>query len=386
MAGADIAAQGVIVDVLSSDTAEFQQYVLGSAVSLARPGAAMVEAVESAFMRSGEREFAHTLGRLLRRALRHKSPQETHPDRRLPDSLRRKRAKTQDDIQRSSRDAALAVMTRLRTIAETSDQDEEHIQGVMDAVAIAGGTRSLLELLSSPGQGLRAECGAHECSPRLPEQSALDPVSRSALYDALAWCELPNMTWSGGTVHGQMRRHARLNVHLSSWQLLWQFAMLESDLVLRRRAAAAIGRMDEKTGILFPAVLDSLEAEEGFDGSLPQSDRLLFQTMWPYLARQIDTRRSEARPLPKQHLAARYRLEQHVATRYRLRGFKFPDFEIKASFGWSEFSVVLGLCAPKQSAVSFGDENIGFNLDIEICDQARAWIPYFGPPGYSITI
>ena len=71
---------------------------------------------------------------------------------------------------------------------------------------------------------------------------------------------------------------------------------------------------------------------------------------------------------------------------HRLLAFRFPEFELDASFSWTEFTVKLGLCAPRQTALSLGNQWIGFNIYIEICDQARAWIPYFGAPGYEIII
>ena len=175
----------------------------------------------------------------------------------------------------------------------------------------------------------------------------------------------------------QRENEAVIVSHIASAQGLWNIIHQERNAKLRRSAATSFGQMDEQHGLLLKTVLDTIEAEyDHHTGSMKRGEHV-FSLMLPYLASQ--SRASNSERLHKFRESEQERL-------HRLLAFRFPEFELDASFSWTEFTVKLGLCAPRQAALSIGDQWIGFNIYIEICDQARAWIPYFGAPGYEITV
>ena len=298
--------------------------------------------------------------------------------------------------------AASQVLIDLGVRARNWRGSDEGIRGIMDAVAIAGGTGALVELFASADRVKdRGRVDPEELNQDLNE---LDSMSRAALYDALPLCALDDGDWvSDHRCMGmqpvrkaicrhrvRQRNEAAIASHHESARTLWAIIMQEAEPDLRLRAAAAMGQMDEKHGLLLETVLDTIEAEQRSHAEFRVQGGHLLQSMLPYIAMQAResnvTSEMDAR-IRRVNRDEHDRLHDQLHDRlYRLLAFRFPEFELDASFSWTEFTVKLGLCAPRQAALSIGDQWIGFNIYIEICDQARAWIPYFGAPGYEIII
>ena len=303
-------------------------------------------------------------------------------------ATRQKRSRNQERA--AAQQAAHTVIAGLQNQAINWRGSEEGIRGIIDAIAIAGGTQALVELFRSPGKS------------HTHDLSILHDSSRVALYEALPLCALEDSDWISDRqcvgkqlsevdkwrcrIRIRRRNEAGVALHLQASQSLWSIIGKESEPELRLRAVVAMGKMDEKHGLLLKSVLDSIEAEHK-SHAVPR----LFPMMLPYLARQ-ESNSELTTGERNSELTTRFRHEyshEHIRLRKlvpKLLAFQFPEFELDASFTWTEFKVKLGLCAPRQTALSIGNQWIGFNIYIEICDQARAWIPYFGAPGYEIII
>lgn len=285
----------------------------------------------------------------------------------------------------SVQQVARTVVAGLQDEVKRWQGPKEGIQGFVDALAIANGTHALVELFRPADQS--RQCGSNGCPAELLN---LNEATRAALYDALPLCALEDRDWIndhhcsgrlmkkwGCRIRTRRANEGAASSHIQSAQSLWGIIRQESNANLRRSAAASFGQMDEKHGLLLKTVLDSIEAENGQRAQSTKHSEHVFPLMLPYLASQTRTSTSERWQI--------FRENEHERL-HRLLAFRFPEFEAEFSFTWTEFSVTLGLCAPRQAALSIGDEWIGFHIYIEICDQARAWIPYFGAPGYEITI
>jgi len=321
-------------------------------------------------------------GRVLREALQAMDDMARDDNAHHSAATRQKRSRNQERA--AAQQAAHTVIAGLQNQAINWRGSEEGIRGIIDAIAIAGGTQALVELFRSPGKS------------HTHDLSILHDSSRVALYEALPLCALEDSDWISDRqcvgkqlsevdkwrcrIRIRRRNEAGVASHLQASQSLWSIIGKESEPELWLRAAVAMGKMDEKHGLLLKSVLDSIEAEHKSHAAFQRGH--LFRVMLPYLAMQ--TRASDSDSAMDARIRRTTR-DEHERL-HRLLAFRFPEFELDASFSWTEFTVKLGLCAPRQTALSLGNQWIGFNIYIEICDQARAWIPYFGAPGYEIII